>query len=138
METPRHHVAEMLQLLLGNFLSGMETLALLASGQITAFTLETSLVEWKQIGGPDCYLRSRPLETSLVEWKRGWGVFIPRLRAALETSLVEWKLSGHILCDSLGSSLGNFLSGMETKDARRELHHRPALETSLVEWKRAI
>ena len=24
---------------------------------------------------------------------------------------------------------------METKDARRELHHRPALETSLVEWK---
>ena len=118
METPRHHVAEMLQLLLGNFLSGMETLALLASGQITAFTLETSLVEWKHAHLALDVDKKYPLETSLVEWKllrrserySAW-LYLGNFLSGMETLLRRYS-------PFLTVHLGNFLSGMETSPAR--------------------
>ena len=76
---------------------------------------------------------------------------------ALETSLVEWKQNFAIWENKAGQSLGNFLSGMETENAKvkytfsidlgnflsgmetQRLVFRhislSTLETSLVEWK---
>ena len=54
----------------------------------------------------------------------------------LETSLVEWKRGLFLNFVLFISSLGNFLSGMETGfTSFRYDALKPALETSLVEWK---
>ena len=55
---------------------------------------------------------------------------------ALETSLVEWKHSSKNACGVSQSSLGNFLSGMETRVREGGPDNDAPLETSLVEWKR--
>ena len=75
---------------LGNFLSGMETETAWNRGFLRS-PLETSLVEWKH--GLDVYHGNKPtaLETSLVEWKQGRYFLVAACFFALETSLVEWK-----------------------------------------------
>ena len=54
------------------------------------------------------------LETSLVEWKQLKLRRVTRLCVTLETSLVEWKHHHAKANNIIPSFLGNFLSGMET------------------------
>ena len=104
-------------------------------------SLETSLVEWKLVtflllgkrtlclgnflsgmetpSPPAQHPSARgTLETSLVEWKHGYTVKEIQAFLTLETSLVEWKLRMVSPLLKRISSLGNFLSGMETVDRR--------------------
>ena len=75
---------------LGNFLSGMETVAR-AINKTAEYPLETSLVEWKRRHPSDSLDGRVPLETSLVEWKLQGQVVMAVDPRPLETSLVEWK-----------------------------------------------
>ena len=79
---------------LGNFLSGMETWSIDVRVVRGAETLETSLVEWKHRRIEWLFAQILPLETSLVEWKRDAEEREKKAREAL----------------------GNFLSGMETRN----------------------
>ena len=68
METPEGGGLHGPPFRLGNFLSGMETLASLEM-LVEHLPLETSLVEWKLLLTPNDSGFLDSLETSLVEWK---------------------------------------------------------------------
>ncbi len=75
------------------------------------------------------------METSLVEWKHEFYSAQLGEDTSLETSLVEWKRRGLRIIRLLRAALGNFLSGMETWEAKGCAEAELPLETSLVEWK---
>ena len=145
-------------IVLGNFLSGMETQSRRVPPRAPP-PLETSLVEGKQgyekaapittpplgnfLSGMETALKITPLisRTFLGNFLSGMETLLPPAapRSApspLETSLVEWKQDEIPLLAGLRSPLETSL--VEWKQSFWEIHaFTPAtLETSLVEWKR--
>ena len=59
-----------------------------------AGSLETFLVEWKQLRPNETASLARFLETFLVEWKRFASLGAISSGRSLETFLVEWKRPG--------------------------------------------
>ena len=83
------------------------------------FSLETSLVEWKQVlsfvVSTFYYVLGNFLSGMETSFANRFFLWCP----PLETSLVEWKRSFQSGQDQYRINLGNFLSGMETKGGQK-------------------
>ena len=92
-------------------------------------------MEWKLSFTVNDALPGVTLETSLVEWKQVFFLCLLKVRMSLGNFLSGMETLEQKCKKMHVVTLGNFLSGMETELSRETAEITKTLETSLVEWK---